>query len=1853
MESISREIERCRPLEPDDFVEIPLVSDMVHLICGGDPEPVTPPAGDEDISWAHWVKVQTDQVLEFGELSRTIKILKRHGEGRGEGSHLGVTIETAIPEEHPRLSLAFVAINVLSHTEHQNDEQGSAEQLTMALALFDFLTASPHSGAGAVAARSLSMEWEPRATRYSTLHLHAHFGLRPAEAAVQTPVLQALATKDADAIFEDIGKHLDEYRMQTVAEALADSIHEFRAARACLEAAVDAKAAVASGYAGGRNVGENAASVAAELASKRVAEALQEYLGYSDPLPHLSRLSAALGADNRDPAALATTVGFELYENAVRDVLAAVGDATGSLTARGASEELQKLTVVEIPACASRAFARGPRDRVIFDPEVPLTEDELFCVGGANTAVRNCHRRRVFERRWREHLGDCEGGSFQDGCAKLKDTFRRRLSKETPTSSRLEDCFNHTALKTVERERSIRFTASGCGPAWRSLCEDSGNFAWSQTCEVLAKRADSANASPQETTPAAKDVAGLLRRCDTVLALKIIVNKGAASPCDFASQLVLVGCPLFVSIWRSAFPIKASLEEAPPRKLTRLGLEECWDFLECSGKVYLRPEAWSRLQHSPEDAGDSATDSEGASETPSQPDDLPEFGSMVRGAMVPRNNRDLCGSDGGHGGGHGKGFGSGRGFPNLLVRSVGNVSPTKSSKLITSASCSPSKEVVVPLASTLPPPPFLSCPVFQPAAQATAGTPTMRTPCQSCKSSEGNALSSTLQQSVSQPQFKAGNSPSETSQAPPMEQPRARGMPGFADPWQSFRGESLVELNEGIQNVADSFPDADLWALSPALAGRSIGWLSATRLNWLSSVSRGQGGCPGASRVCEKVDPTCILPGFLGDSWLVAAMSALAEFRTPLLNLFQRHVSKHGHRPFQDVDGLYELELYDPDRNFAKTVVKINDKVPCFRQDDMHWRPLFASTLCGELWPMLLEKGVAQLLGGYHALNGNRAPLAWAVLTGETQYSVVFRWPKYIFTYEQSENCAAVSGSTDAAGSTWGAGDFRDLGRRSSNYTFRREPGNELAADWVWERLRCSDIDGKVMACTFRSLDEPVGTMSQGHERDEHGCLLANRSYSVLSVQQVTEMLPVQKGAAPKSRMHRLVQLRNPWGEGREWTGPWAKASKEWDEHPLVTDQLEYGRSRRLEDGSFWMPWEAFLKRLADVIVSDASFKNLYGPRVRDVSSLWSDASLQPRRPLAQFGSALAPLGIDFWRNLDVRDPDVLQADLSSWPDGFPVGDILAAPTAAGIKWLSASRLHRLLQCAPDERHGEVRSAWVQGTGGSQAGAVEVKVCGRVDVGVLLVGGGNAWLVAAFLPLAQLRWPVEDALSRCPVAPVNGTDGPYTLMLYDPDRDFQRRAVVINDQVPCFARFGNDRSRPGGWRPCFTGALHSEMWPMLLEKGIASVLLGYGALHAAGCVPLVWAIITGETAYGAIFPWRASKSGACDTNSVAFEWGCGEFDLRVSVRQSRYGYRYEPQARNCQTMDWAWERLCGFALAGRLLACTFLAQSGETFVAGGAIVVLNGIGSDSELEEGLDPTLTYTILAIRPVALKQVRGAAASDSAHARRQRSARTLRFVKLLGPWSAGCEWRGRWARGAVEWQTEPEVAAILLGEEGSSQGTGDAGLEDGVFWMVWEDFVRRVKDIVFSEVPFLPIESSSAVPSSQMPPACVPALSSPTKWQSAASWEPLRLTSNADAYSGASHPARTNTISRSREEQTFLDTLLLEALEASPPPPPPPALTGVPAPPASASFGAQVQVAQPASGRQAPLQSQQLRAQPVIHADSEVMDAQQVVFDGDLTAEEMYELKANLVEHLRQQGVPEDMLNQLRFDIGPKAA
>jgi len=96
-------------------------------------------------------------------------------------------------------------------------------------------------------------------------------------------------------------------------------------------------------------------------------------------------------------------------------------------------------------------------------------------------------------------------------------------------------------------------------------------------------------------------------------------------------------------------------------------------------------------------------------------------------------------------------------------------------------------------------------------------------------------------------------------------------------------------------------------------------------------------------------------------------------------------------------------------------------------------------------------------------------------------------------------------------------------------------------------------------------------------EKKRSDGLVERHSYSLL---QVIAVPPHEGSGDPPLQ---LIQLRNPWGNDKEWNGDWSDKSPLWAERPDARDMCCFSDA---PDGSFWMAYEDFTAIFTSVQVS-------------------------------------------------------------------------------------------------------------------------------------------------------------------------------------------------------------------------------------------------------------------------------------------------------------------------------------------------------------------------------------------------------------------------------------------------------------------------------------------------------------------------------------------------------------------------------------------------------------------------------------------------------------------------------------------
>ena len=216
------------------------------------------------------------------------------------------------------------------------------------------------------------------------------------------------------------------------------------------------------------------------------------------------------------------------------------------------------------------------------------------------------------------------------------------------------------------------------------------------------------------------------------------------------------------------------------------------------------------------------------------------------------------------------------------------------------------------------------------------------------------------------------------------------------------------------------------------------------------------------------IDSGDLKQGAVGDCWLIAAMSCLANYPEEIEALF------FGHGAEAAPDGCYTVLLYDHRTRSTRPIV-IDERVPCVRlqpgyyvEEYQHLRggvPCFAKPN-GEMWPLLLEKAMAKMLGGYGSLAGGNEAAAFRALTGCTKQET---WKRRM---------------GDGA---WRRGELSD--DSMNKFVFRC--GDEVSADELWQRLEGWSSRNFLMSASVKASNGKL-------ERRRPDGLIEGHAYSLL-----------------------------------------------------------------------------------------------------------------------------------------------------------------------------------------------------------------------------------------------------------------------------------------------------------------------------------------------------------------------------------------------------------------------------------------------------------------------------------------------------------------------------------------------------------------------------------------------------------------------------------------------------------------------------------------------------------------------------------------------------------------------------------
>jgi len=288
-----------------------------------------------------------------------------------------------------------------------------------------------------------------------------------------------------------------------------------------------------------------------------------------------------------------------------------------------------------------------------------------------------------------------------------------------------------------------------------------------------------------------------------------------------------------------------------------------------------------------------------------------------------------------------------------------------------------------------------------------------------------------------------------------------------------------------------------------------------------------------------------VIQGMLGDCWFLGALAVMGANENLLKDCFWNADNFKNY-------GLFVVRFI---KGVNMMFVVIDDRIPVKRKDG---KIVFA--MCkdpNELWVPLIEKAYAKLHGSYKALIGGYSHIALSDMTGFCPKLVTLKpgFPGYSEKYDANE---------------------------------------------VWSMLE-----------RYKSWGCLMGTSIQSNPKDDKKVeseagmgLHMGHAYSFLGLGTIDDK------SAPEGHV-KLVKLRNPWGRG-EWEGAYGDRTDERERDDIqaeIEKNFKVGHEDitiNFMDGSFFMPFEAWLSRFTNLFVALAFPPTWTGKRTH---GFWSGES--------------------------------------------------------------------------------------------------------------------------------------------------------------------------------------------------------------------------------------------------------------------------------------------------------------------------------------------------------------------------------------------------------------------------------------------------------------------------------------------------------------------------------------------------------------------------------------------------------------------------------------------------------------------
>lgn len=281
---------------------------------------------------------------------------------------------------------------------------------------------------------------------------------------------------------------------------------------------------------------------------------------------------------------------------------------------------------------------------------------------------------------------------------------------------------------------------------------------------------------------------------------------------------------------------------------------------------------------------------------------------------------------------------------------------------------------------------------------------------------------------------------------------------------------------------------------------------------------------------------------------------------------------------------------------------------------------------------------------------------------------------------------------------------------------------------------------------------------------------------------------------------------------------------------------------------------------------------------------------------------------------------------------------------------------------------------------------------------------GDCWFLAALAGLAEFDGAIFNLFQQKKVAP----DCKYTINIFNPVTKAWD-SVTIDDFVPTVKG-----------EPLMAKPQDHEMWVLLLEKAFAKWFGSYCQIQGAYCMVAYMLLVE---CGGPCTVFTQSMKGMAPFNEESYH----VVDASLKDAKNRNSVGLAP--KGTMSKDIVWEELKKADASNHVMAAWTCKDPEQA----------TGKGASGEIiaSDGIVKGHAYSLISAKEV-----------------RRDDGELVRVVQLRNPWGANpaAEYKGELADDWSEWKNYPNMKKELLGEGGKL---------DGMFWMTFENFVKRYSD------------------------------------------------------------------------------------------------------------------------------------------------------------------------------------------------